>query len=572
MKKITFEQLALAPELLEAVKNAGYETPSPIQAQAIPEILAGRDIFGCAQTGTGKTAAFVLPIMQRLSASPNFVGNGEFRALIMVPTRELAEQVATMVGLYGKFLNLVHCKVYGGVSQKPQVKMLSEGVDILIATPGRLMDLYNQRKLKFSAVKYLVLDEADRMLDMGFIRDIKKICSLLPKDRQSLLFSATLDKHVEELAASIVNDPKRISIQSDSPMADKIEQKLYFATKDKKYELLQEILKDRLQKDPDALTLVFCRTKHGANKLAKNLTRDGLNADAIHGNKTQAARQNSLNKFKGREISILAATDIAARGIDVKDMSLVVNYDMPEDPETYVHRIGRTARAEASGEAVSFSSPEEMGLTRAVERFIKRKIPQANENPNPKSRDEDFDNPRRSGRGAMRSNGGGMRADRGGRGNFGRDNFRRGGNERKFNSEKFDNSDRNNSRGNSSSRGKDDRVNARRADGFARTDDRPARAPRSEGGFARNSNIRTNGGENSRGNAPREDRAPRNSRSTKPSSGDFRPARSGDKSARGGRNSAVSFNPRGSKSSAPKANGGWLKSIRSKIFRSKKQG
>ena len=377
----SFKDLNLSPEILKAVEASGYEKPSPIQAQAIPEILAGRDIFGCAQTGTGKTAAFTLPIIQKLSDNMKFVGGGEFRALVLVPTRELAEQVAENVASYGKFTELKSCKIYGGVSQGAQIRALSKGVDILIATPGRLLDLFRQKELGFGGVEFLVLDEADRMLDMGFIHDIRTICSKLPKERQSLLFSATLAPEVEALASSIVRDPKKISIAPESPTVEKIDQKLYFTSNDDKISLLKHVIECKLAKEPDSLALVFCRTKHGANKVANRLASKTFNAGVIHGNKSQSSRKNALERFKGRESRVLVATDIAARGIDVKAMSLVINYDLPEEPETYVHRIGRTARAEAEGEAVSFCTLEEVGLLRGIERYIRREIPYADDNP-----------------------------------------------------------------------------------------------------------------------------------------------------------------------------------------------
>lgn len=376
-----FDNLGLSEKIMRAVKSAGYETPSPIQERAIPLILAKRDIFGCAQTGTGKTAAFALPIMQMLDQSGNFPRAKQFRALILTPTRELAEQIASNIALYGKGMELSSCKVYGGVSQNPQIKMLANGVDILVATPGRLLDLFNQRKLEFGGVEYLVLDEADRMLDMGFINDIRKICRELPKDRQSMLFSATLSGEIESLAKSIVRNPEKISISPDKPTVDKIAQKVAFVELENKFDLLEAMMKERLEKSKDSLALIFCRTKHGANKLAKRLCRIGIEAEAIHGNKSQSARQSSLNRFKNRETHILVATDIAARGIDVKDMTLVVNYDLPEDPETYVHRIGRTARAEADGEAVSFCASDDAQLFRAIERFIRKQIDVMQSNP-----------------------------------------------------------------------------------------------------------------------------------------------------------------------------------------------
>ncbi len=379
--KTNFGGLGLSEKTLRAVENAGYEKPSPIQSRAIPVILARRDLFGCAQTGTGKTAAFALPIMQMLEEGGNYPRPKQFRALILTPTRELAEQIDSNIALFGRSMDLSHCKIYGGVSQNPQVKLLANGVDILVATPGRLLDLFNQRKLEFGGVEFLVLDEADRMLDMGFINDIRKICRELPKKRQSLLFSATLSKEVEALAKNIVDNPEKISVSPDKPTVDKIAQKVAFVNLENKFDLLEHMMKARLEKSADSLALIFCRTKHGANKLAKRLCRIGIEADAIHGNKSQSARKNALERFKRRESHILVATDIAARGIDVKDMSLVVNYDLPEDPETYVHRIGRTARAEADGESVSFCTSDDAPLFKSVEKFIKKRIDVMADNP-----------------------------------------------------------------------------------------------------------------------------------------------------------------------------------------------
>jgi len=377
----SFADLQLNENILKAVAAANYEKPSPIQVSAIPAVFAGRDIFGCAQTGTGKTAAFALPIMQMLDEKGHFPAPKRFRALILTPTRELAEQIATNIVAYGKFLKLSYCKVYGGVAQGPQVKALSKGVDILVATPGRLLDLYRQKKLDFDGVEYLVLDEADRMLDMGFLPDIRRICTALPKKRQSLLFSATLTDEIENLARAIVNDPLKITVSPNKLTVDKITQRVAFVEVENKLNLLEEIMKNRIEKTDDARTLIFCRTKHGANKLSKKLNSMGLDSDAIHGNKSQSARQSALNKFKNRETQVLVATDIAARGIDVKEMSMVINYDLPEDPETYVHRIGRTARAEADGTAISFCATVEVPLLKAIEKFINKTIDEYEENP-----------------------------------------------------------------------------------------------------------------------------------------------------------------------------------------------
>jgi len=377
----SFDSLKLNENILKAVELAGYTKPSPIQIKAIPAILEGRDLFGCAQTGTGKTAAFALPVMQMIEERGHYPKPLEFRALILTPTRELAEQIATNISLYGKFLKISHCKVYGGVGAGPQIRALSKGVDILVATPGRLLDLFKQNKLRFSGVEFLILDEADRMLDMGFIPDIRRICAQLPKKRQSMLFSATLSQEIAELAKDIVNDPLRISVSPDKPTVEKISQSVAFLERDKKLDYLETLMRERLEKSSTARALVFCRTKHGANKLAKKLTQSGLPSDAIHGNKSQSARQRALDKFKSCECPILVATDIAARGIDVKDMPLVINFDLPEAPETYVHRIGRTARAESDGEAISLCTDEDVQLMRDIEKFVRRPIPANAQNP-----------------------------------------------------------------------------------------------------------------------------------------------------------------------------------------------
>ncbi len=374
MNNVKFSDFGLSENLQRAVHGLGYETPSPIQQKAIPAILAGRDIFGCAQTGTGKTAAFALPIMHKLDTEGHFPKPLEFRALILTPTRELAEQIGANIAQYGKYMELSHCKAYGGVSLKPQIRALAAGVDILVATPGRLLDLFNQKKLSFDGVEYLVLDEADRMLDMGFLPDIRRICSHLPNKRQSLLFSATLSPEIEHLARAIVNNPLKITISPDKPTVEKIGQKAAMLESTNKYNFLLELLNSKAD-TKDFLALVFCRTKHGASKLAKRLNKDGIKADAIHGDKTQSARKKALDKFKNRAITALVATDIAARGIDVKNMNLVVNYDLPDEPETYVHRIGRTARAEADGEAVSICTRDNVKDFYAVEKFIRQNIP-----------------------------------------------------------------------------------------------------------------------------------------------------------------------------------------------------
>lgn len=371
----SFIDLRLSNSIIEALNAMGYKAPTEIQKQAIPAILDGRDILACAQTGTGKTAAFSLPILDKMVEKQRFVESGEFRALILAPTRELVEQIHDNIKLYAKFLDLKSAKIYGGVSQNQQIRALEEGVDLLVATPGRLLDLFNQKKLSFRSVEYFVLDEADRMLDMGFIHDIRRICRQLPADRQSMLFSATLGSDVQSIAAFIVNNPVKISVNPESPTVDKIEQKIYFVDRENKIALLKEVILKKFERDDNAIALVFCRTKHGANKVANRLAGKEFNATVIHGNKSQSSRRRALQSFKDRESKVLVATDIAARGIDVKAMPLVVNFDLPEEPETYVHRIGRTARAESEGEAVSLCSESEVPLARAIEKFIRRNIP-----------------------------------------------------------------------------------------------------------------------------------------------------------------------------------------------------
>ncbi|MEM1058667.1 MAG: DEAD/DEAH box helicase [Verrucomicrobiota bacterium] len=371
----TFNQLNLAEPILRALRKKNYTVPSPIQAQAIPIILEGGDLLGAAQTGTGKTAAFCLPLLHRLASSGRPAGPHHFRALILTPTRELAAQIGDNLALYGKHLNLRHAIVYGGVGQHPQVRALRRGLDILIATPGRLLDLHRQGHLKFDRVEIFVLDEADRMLDMGFIHDIKKVAAAIPARRQSLFFSATLAPEVAALAQTILDRPRRITIASKQTTAVGIEQRMAFVDAGEKALLLDHLLKTQAQTEGRNLTLIFSRTKHGANRLAENLTTRGARAEAIHGNKSQSARLKALERFRRGETSVLVATDVAARGIDVKDISLVINHDLPEDAESYVHRIGRTARAGAQGQAISFCSREEIYYLREIEKLIRTPVP-----------------------------------------------------------------------------------------------------------------------------------------------------------------------------------------------------
>lgn len=377
----SFEALGLCEEILKALRGSGYSKPTPIQSESIPLILEGKDLFACAQTGTGKTAAFVLPILNIMYESTNFVKPYHFRGLILVPTRELADQVSSNVKKYGEFLDLNFCKIHGGVSQKPQIETLKKGVDILIATPGRLLDLANQKKANFDSIEFLVLDEADRMLDMGFIHDIRKICNRLPERRQSLLFSATLSKDVEDMASFIVKNPVRVNVTPESPTVDKIDQKICFVDRENKFELLKHIISTHQNRDVNSLCLIFCRTKRGASRLMKKLTALGTPCDCIHGDKSQSSRQRALIDFKERRIRILIATDIVARGIDVKDMALVINHDMPVESESYVHRIGRTARAQLKGKAISLCSEEELSALKEIEKYIKKSISIYEDNP-----------------------------------------------------------------------------------------------------------------------------------------------------------------------------------------------
>ena len=369
---MTFEELNLSAPLLRAVQEAGYETPSPIQAAAIPPVLSGRDLMGCAQTGTGKTAAFALPMLDRLTANAPRK-KGAIRALILTPTRELALQIGQSFDAYGKYLSLRSTVIFGGVGQAPQVEALKKGVDILIACPGRLNDLIGQGFIDLSDLEIFVLDEADRMLDMGFVHDVKKVIAKLPRQRQNLMFSATMPTEIQQLAEGILHDPAFVKVDPVSSTVERIQQSLYFVEKGNKKFLLPWLIKN-LQ-PPVVNALVFSRTKHGADKIAKDLTKQGIPAAAIHGNKSQTARVTALEDFKAGKTRVLVATDIAARGIDISELSHVFNYDLPEVPETYVHRIGRTARAGADGTAVSFCAPEEQEYLTGIEKLNRRKIP-----------------------------------------------------------------------------------------------------------------------------------------------------------------------------------------------------
>jgi len=369
---MNFEQLGLSEPLLRALQTEGYSTPTPIQEQSIPIVLDGIDLIGLAQTGTGKTAAYALPILDILyNDNRNERGYKHIRALILTPTRELASQIGDSFAAYGRHTGLKHEVIFGGVSQVPQVQSLRQGTDILIATPGRLLDLMNQGYVHLDYLEIFVLDEADRMLDMGFIHDVKKVIKVLPQDRQTLFFSATMPKEVTSLAESILYKPERVEVTPVSSTAETVDQSIYYVNGKDKIDLLIHILNEqKIQR-----TLVFARTKHGADKLAKNLKKAGIRADAIHGDKSQGARQNALASFKDGKLKVLVATDIAARGIDVDHLSHVINFDLPNVPETYVHRIGRTGRAGASGKAMSFVNGEERAYLRDIHKLIKKDIP-----------------------------------------------------------------------------------------------------------------------------------------------------------------------------------------------------
>ncbi|PKP48931.1 MAG: DEAD/DEAH box helicase [Bacteroidetes bacterium HGW-Bacteroidetes-1] len=375
-----FQSLNIIEPILKAVQEEGYVTPTPIQAQSIPIILKGTDLLGCAQTGTGKTAAFAIPILQLLSENKNYARKRKIRSLIITPTRELAIQIDESFKSYGRHTSLKSTVIFGGVNQNPQTTTLNNGIDILIATPGRLLDLINQGYISLRDVEIFVLDEADRMLDMGFIHDVKKIIALLPSKRQSLFFSATMPGEIVKLSNSILSsNALKVSVTPVSSTVDIIKQFIYFVDKGNKSALLIDILKDKDIKT----ALVFTRTKHGADKVVKMLLKENIKAEAIHGNKAQNARQRALTNFKDQTTRILVATDIAARGIDVDDLEYVINFEMSNIPETYVHRIGRTGRAGAKGTAISFCDAEEKAYLRDIEKLISKKIPIIDEHPYP---------------------------------------------------------------------------------------------------------------------------------------------------------------------------------------------
>ncbi|MDY6840800.1 MAG: DEAD/DEAH box helicase [Pseudomonadota bacterium] len=366
---MSFSSLGLSEQLVRATSDQGYDTPSPIQLQAIPAVLSGRDVMAAAQTGTGKTAGFTLPILQRLADNPRN-GKGP-RALILTPTRELAAQVHDSVNLYSKYVPTKAAVVFGGVKINPQMMKLRKGVDVLVATPGRLMDLYQQNAVRFNEVEFLVLDEADRMLDMGFIRDIRKILALLPAKRQNLLFSATFSSEIRGLAEGLLNNPVQVEVAARNTSADNIVQSVYPVDQSQKTALLSKLVRDNAWEQ----VLVFTRTKHGANRLTQKLEQDGITAAAIHGNKSQGARTRALADFKAGEVRVLVATDIAARGLDIKQLPQVVNFELPNVPEDYVHRIGRTGRAGESGHALSLVSADEGKMLAGIERLIKKQLP-----------------------------------------------------------------------------------------------------------------------------------------------------------------------------------------------------
>jgi ATP-dependent RNA helicase RhlE len=368
---MSFSDLGLLPELLRAVADKGYDTPSPIQIQAIPAVLAARDVLAGAQTGTGKTAGFVLPILQRLAADAANAASRAPRALVLTPTRELAAQVAQSARDYGKYMPLRTYQVFGGVSINPQISALRSGCDILVATPGRLLDLAQQRALDLSKIQVLVLDEADRMLDMGFIHDIRRIIKLLPQKRQNLLFSATYSDDIRALAERLLHNPLSVQVAPRNAPIELVEQRAYRVQKEQKRHLLVHLIQEGQWRQ----VLIFTRTKHGANRLAQQLEGAGIQSAAIHGNKSQAARVKALDMFKRGQVTCLVATEVAARGLDIKELPQVVNYELPNVPEDYVHRIGRTGRAGSAGEAISLVSADETGLLRDIERVLRRSIP-----------------------------------------------------------------------------------------------------------------------------------------------------------------------------------------------------
>jgi len=437
MSEITFQDLALADPIQRALKAKGYTTPSPIQAQAIPVLLEGHDLIACAQTGTGKTAAFALPVLDGFARNPRKPFRRGVRCLILTPTRELAVQVTESFKTYGDGLGLKIGMVFGGVSEKPQIKALYGGLDVLVATVGRLLDLKQQGHIDISQVDTFILDEADRMLDMGFIRDIRKIAAAIPQQRHTLLFSATMAPEITELANSLLHHPKEIRIAPQGTTAEKIDQHVLFVKKADKQNLLIDLVQEHQDNAQNKeLSLIFSRTKHGAKNLAKKLCSMGIEADSLHGNKSQNARQKTLDMYKKGEVRVLVATDVAARGIDVKNITLVINFDLPMESDAYVHRIGRTARAGESGRALSFCSEDEVALLRQVEKLIKRPVPVMDDHGYHAAHIEHHhtsgapaQKPKQGGGGGNRGprHGGGNRGPRGGGGGGGNRGLRGGG-------------------------------------------------------------------------------------------------------------------------------------------------
>jgi ATP-dependent RNA helicase RhlE len=416
-----FSELPLSSVILTNLENSGYETPTPIQREAIPHLLEGRDLLGIAQTGTGKTAAFSLPIINYLTNKPKDVRSGEPRVLILSPTRELASQINFNIQKYAKGLNLKTAVIFGGVGQSPQVEALRRGLDILVATPGRLLDLMEQRFINLDQIEVFVLDEADRMLDMGFIHDIKKVIAKLPSDRQTLLFSATMPDEISHLAAKLLKNPKRVEVTPPSTTVERIDQRVIFTQRVYKYQLLRKILGE----EGVELTLVFTRTKHGANKIVDYLAHHNIPSAAIHGNKSQSARESALANFKAGKIKVLIATDIAARGLDIQGVSHVINFDLPVEAESYVHRIGRTARAGREGDAISFCDETERDALSRIQKLIKLrlvteefvgepegKIPVSKPYRDPRREMQRSREPRRDDRGPRRDDRGPRRDDR----------------------------------------------------------------------------------------------------------------------------------------------------------------
>ena len=400
-----FTELGLNESLLKAINDVGYTTPTPIQAKAIPVVIDGRDVLAAAQTGTGKTAGFTLPLLERLSKRNPQMKKRQIRVLVLTPTRELAAQVAESIKTYGKYISCSSTVIFGGVGINPQLATIRKGVDIVIATPGRLLDISSQGGIDFSALECLVLDEADRMLDMGFIHDIKKLMALMPKKRQTLLFSATFSTEIKQLASGLLNDPVLIEVARENSTSKQITQKVYPVDKSRKRELLAQLIKTNNWEQ----VLVFTRTKHGANRLCKQLEEySGIKSSAIHGNKSQGARTKALADFKAGDIRVLVATDIAARGIDIEQLPHVVNFELPNVPEDYVHRIGRTGRAGMKGEAVSLVCIDELELLNAIEKFTNSKIPKVDIEafrPDPSIKAEPIQNRRGGGRASSKTSG-----------------------------------------------------------------------------------------------------------------------------------------------------------------------